>query len=212
MRTTRTILYSTTAHLRIRGRSRLPHFELDHAIYFVTWRLADSLPQHVAEDLQKEWKWLGEQLQTREMTPAARSALLSHYSKTYEGALDEGFGSCILSNRDAAHIVQGALLFFDQQRYDLFAWAVMPNHVHVVFFLERGDQLDRVLHSWKSFTAHRINQRLDRRGKLWQDEYFDRIVRDERELEQTIQYVINNPAAAGMQDWPFVGAKFRGIE
>lgn len=70
-------------------------------------------------------------------------------------------------------IVQRALQCFDGERYELGAWVVMPNHVHVVIRPFPGEALAKILHSWKSFTSHQINQQLGRSGPLWHRGYFN---------------------------------------
>jgi REP element-mobilizing transposase RayT len=85
-----------------------------------------------------------------------------------------------------------------------FAWCVMPNHVHVLARLFPGVSLASVLHSWKSFTAKRANTMLHRGGAFWQREYYDHLIRDESEFEYAVQYVFDNPAKAGLSNWPWV--------
>jgi REP element-mobilizing transposase RayT len=110
----------------------------------------------------------------------------------------------IVLDHESAAIVERTLLHFDGQRYRLFAWCVMPNHVHVVAQLYAGCELSILIHSWKSYSAHEMNRLLDRTGP-WQREYFDRIIRSERELLETVEYVLENPERAGLADWPFSG-------
>jgi REP element-mobilizing transposase RayT len=94
-------------------------------------------------------------------------------------------------------------------RYELRAYAVMPNHVHVLFVLFRGHELAKVMHSLKSYTANRINALVGRTGTLWQREYWDRIVRDMRDYEETMAYIVNNPCKAGLRDWPWVWPRLK---
>ena len=119
--------------------------------------------------------------------------------------LDEGHGVCYFRRSDLAALVANALGHFDGQRYVLHAWCVMPNHVHVVVQPLPGWELSRVLHSWKSFTAHAVNRRLGRTGDVWHKESYDRIIRDDGEYSRTMRYVLDNPAKAGFEDWEWVG-------
>lgn len=123
------------------------------------------------------------------------------------------FGARLLNQPEAAAAVQGALLHFDAQRYNLLAWCIMPNHVHVVMQQHEGWPLAALLHSWKSFSANAVNRAHQRRGAVWQREYFDRFMRDDRHLETTIAYVEHNPVAAGFvrqaSDWLWSSAAFR---
>ncbi|MFO7697077.1 MAG: transposase [Anaerolineae bacterium] len=87
----------------------------------------------------------------------------------------------------------------------------MPNHVHVLIETMDGWPLSRVLHSWKSYTAHQVNKHLGRQGSLWRREYHDRFVRDETHLGNAVLYVHNNPVKAGLverpEDWRFSSAR-----
>jgi REP element-mobilizing transposase RayT len=90
-------------------------------------------------------------------------------------------------------LVVDALRHFDGARYELHAYVVMDDHVHVLFEPRAGHSVEALVHSWKSFTAHQVARRTGRRGGIWLDEYFDRIVRDEAELLEKAQYIANNP-------------------
>jgi REP element-mobilizing transposase RayT len=179
-----------------RSRGRLPHWQLDESTYFVTFRLRDSLPKHIALALFRE----REQMMRMTMTTAERAEVDRLFGLKLDSHLDEGHGSCIFREEANAAIVAGALQFFDGVRYQLHAWCVMPNHVHVMFYLKHGADLEWVLHSWKSYTAHEIG-----RGVIWQREYCDRIVRDARDFWSTRNYVLNNPFKAGLRNWEWVG-------
>ena len=121
-----------------------------------------------------------------------------------EKFLDQNVGECYLRDHRAAKIVADSLKHFDGIRYLLFAWCVMPNHVHAVFSCVEGFDTSSILHSLKGFTSREINKILGRSGTLWQAESFDRCIRDSQELERTIDYVLGNPAACGMENWPFI--------
>lgn len=116
----------------------------------------------------------------------------------------QGHGECWLARPAAAEIMRGALWYFERKRYVLHAYAIMPNHVHVLLCLFRGADLERTLHSWKSYTANEINRVVRRRGNLWEREYYDRIARDLDEYEWALNYIVENPAKAGLHDWPWV--------
>ena len=94
------------------------------------------------------------------------------------------------------------MLHFQGDRYALSAWCVMPNHAHAVLTPYSSYGLSEILHSWKSYSAHQINKILGRNGKLWEEESFDHLVRNERAFEQFVAYTENNPVAAGLCDCP----------
>ena len=189
----------------VQKRSRLPHWHAEHAIYFVTWRLFDSLPVHVLERLRAERDAAREQISRMRgsVTFPEQRMLDAALTEACEKFLDQNVGECYLRDHRAAQIVADALNHFDGTRYLLFAWSVMPNHVHAVFSSVEGWDTSRILHSLKGFTSREINKILGRNGTLWQAESFDRCVRDSQELERTIDYVLGNPAACGMENWPF---------
>jgi REP element-mobilizing transposase RayT len=90
------------------------------------------------------------------------------------------------SERD---LVVAAMKRFDGSRYELAGYVVMDDHVHALVTPLDGFELESILHSWKSFTARQMQRRHGRLGRIWQDEYFDRIVRDDNELVQKRNYI-----------------------
>ena len=127
--------------------------------------------------------------------------------KRIEAALDQGHGASSLADDRVADVVERALLHFDGERYRLHAWSIMPNHVHVIATPVGDHQLSEIVHSWKSFTATKINTLLGRRGALWAREYFDRAIRDDRHYLNAVSYVSMNPVKANLcaraEDWRF---------
>jgi REP element-mobilizing transposase RayT len=162
----------------------LPHWRQPGVIYFVTFRLADSLPAEKRHELE---------LSLTNADQKNQPCFMPHL----EEWLDSGYGECLLRNPAQAKIVADCLRHFDGQRYELLAWVVMPNHVHVLVRSLEGHDIDKVLHTWKSFTAHEINKSLGRSGPLWQRESYDHIVRDPTALWSIAHYIVNNPAKAG---------------
>ena len=121
-----------------------------------------------------------------------------------EELLDMNAGKCWMRDQRVAEIVANALMHFDEDRYLLLAWCVMPNHVHVA--LNARDAIDRILHSWKSFSAKEANRLVGRHGEFWQEDYFDRTIPDQKDFDRTIRYVTENPAKAGLANWRWVRA------
>ncbi|MFN7342144.1 MAG: transposase, partial [bacterium] len=103
-----------------------------------------------------------------------------------EPALNQGYGSCLFNNNQNAELVANALKHFDGTRYDLLAWCIMPNHVHVILKLAKGEELDKILHSWKSFTSHEINKLNGTSGSIWQKESYDHLIRDGKDFRNQI--------------------------
>jgi REP element-mobilizing transposase RayT len=121
--------------------------------------------------------------------------------------IDDGRGRCVLRDPGNADLVREAFEHFDGERYRLIAWVVMPNHVHVVIEQIGGHRLSNVVQSWKSFTAKKINERMQSSGILWAADYFDRFIRNEEHFRNAIAYVERNPVRAGLvgspEEWRF---------
>jgi len=170
----------------------LPHWRQEGVTYFVTFRLADSLPDG------KLRAWTAERDSWIRNHPEPHSVELRRqfyelFPARFQRWLDQGYGACVLRQPENKTTVENALRHFDSHRYDLDEFVVMPNHVHVLVTPRPNFVLSDILHSWKSFTANVINERLITTGPLWQKESFDRIVRSGRSLERIREYILNNP-------------------
>jgi len=115
------------------------------------------------------------------------------FTQRYEDLLNAGSGSCLLRDPANATIVDNALHHFDKERYILDEYIIMPNHVHLLVKPIQGHDLKDILHSWKSFTANKINRLTKKSGQLWQHESYDHIVRHERAMQAIRQYIRDNP-------------------
>lgn len=193
-------------NISIRNRGHLPHWEAATATYFVTFRLADPLPQAVLrkilftrEDIPATAAQMG-----RPISEPERKRLMKLHTRRIEEYLDAGASGCFLWNDTVAKVVADSLRKFDGMRYQLFAWCVMPNHVHVVFQTILGNTLPGILHTWKSFSAKQANQILHRSAEFWQREYYDHLLRNESEFRRAVQYVVDNPKRAGLKEWPWI--------
>ena len=179
--------------------ANLPHWNKAITASFVTFRLADSLPQEKLLRLQESRAaWLAAHPQPWD--EATVKEYFGNFSEPVQGWLDAGYGSCVLKDDACRQIVEDALWHFAGERYHLYAYVVMPNHVHVLFQSVGGRTLSEVVTSWKRFTARKINDRLAKEGTLWQKESFDTLVRSERHFKTIIGYIKrNNPMTA----WAF---------
>ncbi|MDP2969966.1 MAG: transposase [Deltaproteobacteria bacterium] len=100
-----------------------------------------------------------------------------------------------------------SLRYWDGYKWTLYAAVIMPDHVHALAqpLVKREDgtyDLGEILHSVKSFSAHKINRQRGAKKSVWQDERFDRIVRDEMEFNEKWQYIRNNPVKNGLSKRP----------
>ena len=174
---------------------RGPHWRQDGKLFFVTWRQADSIPLEQREEILREREnWLRSHGDRPfELLPeGTRRAYERLHSKRMQEFLDAGYGSCVLKRPEACDIVVNALRYFDGKHYRLGTFAIAGNHVHVLAALFPGIELSAVQHSWKSFTSNAINEALGLHGRLWRTESYDRIVRDEDELERIEDYILGH--------------------
>ena len=178
-----------------RHENRLPHWQQDHATYFVTFRLEDSIPPTALapwRDAREGWLRLHPKPWTHELEVEYHE----RFSQEIEQWLDAGQGACLLRDPRVAGIVGDALRHFEAVRYRQHAWVVMPNHVHVLFSLLDGTKLEALLQSWKGYTAHAINRLLSRSGSVWEEDYFDRMIRNSEHFGNCVKYIRKNPVKA----------------
>jgi REP element-mobilizing transposase RayT len=195
----------------IRHRGRLPHWEKEGATYFITFRLADSLPEETLDRIESERQAIvttANQLH-RALSVDERKKIQRLSTPVIEQFLDTGAGACHLRNPTIAEELANILRHFDEKRYRLFAWCIMPNHVHIVVRLLPCEKLAAVVHSWRSLSAKRANRVLGRHGAFWQREYYDHLIRGEEEFERAVRYVADNPNQANLQHWKWVWVRGR---
>jgi putative transposase len=99
---------------------------------------------------------------------------------------------------DERTVVLNALRHLAGSRYVLAACVVMDDHVHAIVRPGSEHKLETIVQSWKSFTSNRLRQGSGRSGWIWQAEYYDRIMRSDQELWETVRYVADNPR----ERWP----------
>jgi putative transposase len=190
----------------------LPHWRKEGAVYFVTFRLADSIPRHLMD------KWIDDhrtfmkahglegdlpepvRIQRYLAIPEkVRRAFEREQARRFFVELDRCHGSCALRNPEAAKLVVGPLEFHHGRTMHCGDFIVMPNHVHAILAPFPGKDLECLLQSVKRYSAVRINRLIGKGGKLWQKESYDRIIRDNTELHRIRAYIENNPTKAKLK-------------
>ena len=175
------------------SRGYLPHYDANTLVQHVVFRTIGSLPNHVLENLGTS-------------TPNARLT-------NVDLLLDQSTNDAVFSIPEYANIMQDALRYFDGDRYDLQAWCVMPNHVHVVLVTSPDVLLGKIVKSWKHSAAWSINKARGKSGSVFALDYFDRYVRNLRQAGTAIHYVEVNPVKAGLcptaADWLWGSAYYR---
>jgi REP element-mobilizing transposase RayT len=196
-------------YIRKKRGACLPHWTLEGAAYFVTFRTFDSMPKPLVQELKAETVIM-ERLQAkrlgRELTVRELSDVRWKIAGKAERYLDQGVGLCLPKIPQVSKLIVETLHHFDRQRYDLHTWCVMPNHVHVIVRPSAGFELPNIVLSWKTWSARQANKFLERDGRFWQREYYDRIIRTPYAFEGTKRYILDNPTKAGLANWEAVGA------
>ena len=197
----------------IHSRGVLPHLKREGASYFVTFRLAGTLPKNVLLRFKVEREALVAHAQTakRPLTWHEQEELFRWYSSRVDKYLDAGHGVCWLKKPELADLVAKAINFHATQRFDLLAWVVMPNHVHAVVRPKAERTVSKILQSWKGYTAREANRFLKRTGAaFWQVESYDHLIRDDKDRHHCCQYTTMNPVNAGLcqkpEDWKWSSA------
>ena len=179
-------------------RGYLPHRDEQGLTQFVTFRLADSFPASLRSEWEHLWKIESEGQRRREL----------------ESYLDRGRGCCHLRRADIADVVESALRYFDRQRYELRAWVVMPNHVHVLFKV-MAMPMSEVVGNWKKYTSHEANKILGTQGRFWEEDYWDTYMRNSEHELKSRKYIENNPSKVKLtlepRHYPWSSARFRNI-
>ena len=178
---------------------KLSHWKQGEVPVFVTFRLADSLPQEVLN------RWFSE----RELFLAANpppwdevteACYHGRFSDALDECLDAAHGSCALRQSRVAQIVADRLHHFDGVRYHLWSYVIMPNHAHVLFTLNEGESLPETLKAWKGVSSRMIHKEgLSDLNPFWQPDYFDRLIRSPEHFETVRSYIRDNPAKAGLK-------------
>ena len=186
---------------------RLPHWLQPGVVCFLTFRTDESIPLEVVERWRSErGRWLrlhginptasNWRHQLQQLDKSVQEEFYDHFSKRWHDDLDACHGACALRCRDIAEIVGNSLHHFDGDRYELLDFIVMPNHAHVlVAFLNETAMLAQC-DSWKHFTAHKINRELKTKGRFWQQDGFDHLVRSEEQSLHLRRYISNNGVKA----------------
>lgn len=190
----------TAEHLT---RRRLPHRYVPAAAQVITFRLANTLPAHVAVELRVKQQTLLARKPLSEQTPDSLHHIHQQVFAVNDDWLDQLTHVRWLREPAVVAIVRDAPYYHDRQTFRWLSYCAMPNHVHILVqpqspstrcspFAAGGEAADRdsplkhILHSIKSFTAHEANKVLQRQGAFWQRESYDHWVRDDEELERIV--------------------------
>jgi REP element-mobilizing transposase RayT len=176
----------------------LPHWRQPGAVYFVTFRTADSIPADVLEQWRREREaWLAAHPEPHDAQTVREYH--ARFTNRMEEFLDTGHGLCPMHDRAIRDALVETISHSDGVLYALDWYVIMPNHVHVLVSPSGGGDgdvdtsLSEILHTWKRVSAHRINRLSGRSGTVWQHESWDHLVRSAEHLERYRRYIESNP-------------------
>jgi 1-hydroxy-2-methyl-2-(E)-butenyl 4-diphosphate synthase len=186
--------------LEKRPSTSLPHWRIPGATYAVTFHVKDSLPASVLTDSEWQKSLLlgridyGKQLRDAGESPKRLcNEIRALTQSVIEPALHATEGPRPLADPAIAAMVESTLKHFDGDSYDLLAWSVMPNHLHVLLTPHQGHELEKIIQSWKTHSGTQANKMLGKSGTVWQEEYDDYIVQDGEDLKHQAGYILANP-------------------
>jgi REP element-mobilizing transposase RayT len=203
-------------------RRNLPHYQQLGYVYFITARLAGTIPRSVYEKIRKNYsKELVKVSGYKNLTKRRRLyyELQEKSFQTYDSILDKSmYGEKWLSDKPVASLLKKSLHFRDEKEYELYAYTIMPNHIHLIIkpiLLSKSESasnrdenkfiVTKIIGNFKKFTGREANKILKRSGQFWQHESYDHLIRGVRELQKLTEYILNNPVKAKLcelsDDW-----------
>jgi putative transposase len=211
---------------------KLPHFDHVGKIFFITFRLENSIAVPVAIAIKKERALAIKNIEktlSKELQQAEYYKIERQYFQKYEGLLDHPtYGDRYLSEPNCLKIVKESLHHFDGTLYRLEAYCIMSNHVHLLIDtsiqLSEGDKsfdtdlqeykfVKDIMFRIKGRSARYLNLERKTTGTgVWAHENFDRYIRNEKHFFYALDYTLQNPVKAKLvEEWEeWEGTYFRG--
>ena len=209
-------------------RRNLPHIHPRDATFFITFLLAGAIPLSVLKNIQqkndKQVKIIKQNFSNDKSDIPVKK--ISKINKKSFGKIDNYLdtnsrGPNWLSEKALSQMVAEKMHEMDGVRYELIAYTIMYNHVHILINttgFNTSTSIDKsgktknypladTMRLLKGSTSRACNNSLGRKGAFWHHESYDHFVRNEEELNRIIKYIVNNPVKAGLvddwQDWKF---------
>jgi len=101
-------------------------------------------------------------------------------------------------NNEVLFYLKDYLQSLDKELYQLVAFSIMPNHLHILF--KQMQDLDKTIKQIKGSSAITINKMLNKKGTFWAKGYYDKAIRDEKHFLVTYNYIKNNAIKANLKD------------
>lgn len=185
----------------LRYKRKLPHFQPEEGVFFVTFRLAFGLPVKYLGAINRYRDVLNARYENQDTQPETKTVIKKKLF-AYEDELYPLCGSGVsLTDKPAvAELLCEHIQSNHNILYYLYCYTVMPNHVHILLKPGKVDNeqvsLSDIVRSLKGGSARKINSLLNRSGTLWHREYWDYWLRNQQELVNIMEYIRNNPVQA----------------
>ncbi|MEA2105833.1 MAG: transposase [Bacteroidota bacterium] len=186
----------------IEYKRNLPHILPESGLFFVTFRIHNSLPLDKLVELKSEYKheiYLTKQrIKNSKILKSRICDLYNDYFHDFDSLLDQYLEEFNLTeNQNIANIIKDAIFYLNVKEYKLICFTIMPNHVHLIIY-KLKKPLFKIMQVLKGYTSREINKKLNRKGKFWHTESYDNVIRSRNELANKIKYVLDNPVKAGL--------------
>ena len=164
---------------KLAPRRFLPHVDLIGYYQFVTFRTHDSIDDYL------------KRVRNEDISSREKEYKIDQY-------IDLSTKGCYL-NGDVLEYLKEFFISKDKSFYDLVSFTVMPNHVHILF--KQNEELQKIMKILKGSTSFNINKILERKGTFWEENYYDKVIRDEAHFDTVYEYIKNNPIKAELKDY-----------
>lgn len=198
----------------------LPHIQPQRRPLFVTFRSADPIPTKFIHEYNRYKESLDS---TEKQQPDDRELKINNNKKAF-AMLDEIYNHCqgeidFVKSKAVANTISENLRTLHGSLCYIYAYTIMSNHLHLLLLPEEQDgkpiSLAEIMKKFKGLTARQVNLILNRSESLWSREYYDHWVRNDKEFENIVEYIRQNPVKAGLvkepEDWPWTCLNLEGM-
>ncbi len=191
-------------------KGNLPHWDQPDKLQFLTLHLGDSLPRHVCEDFKRRKEiWLSQHPSPWDET--TRKEYVKEFYGKYNNLLDQGYGSCVLKDTAVCQMLHSLFDAYDNQSWNVWAFVIMPNHIHFLIQVINNAQLKKSINSFKNASSHRLCKIIpEYPTPVWHGEYFDTIIRNELHFRNVIKYLWKN-VYQGAIGYRILNQPYRGL-
>ncbi|MCH8527430.1 MAG: transposase [Kiritimatiellae bacterium] len=177
----------------------LPHWHQPLRLQFFTWNLGDALPVKAMARLKREREsWLYQH--PKPWSDEEYQIYFERFTDRIDRWLALGRGESIFREVKAAGLMAEVLQFHEGKKMRMDAFVIMPNHIHCLAQLCGETTVSELMHSWRSYSALQLNRLRNRKGKLWSEDFWDRVIRSPENYWHVRKYIKDNPRKANLSE------------